>query len=191
MFHSGPLRFSEHQRPFWLLVAIAIMLLVSVSITVAQAASPARLVGNLQRDLGALRAQLEQLEPWHGDSGHRTVAFNADLGDGSPAFRRLSMATVGRAAGRHLEALIATYRIARDEERTRIAESLRLVMYELTDRVDRLSRSSSPATTVALRGEVEAVLSDLERGLGLLGSGRGTASAPQAIGPAASPAPQP
>ena len=174
MFHSGPLRFSEHQRPFWLLVAIAIMLLVSV----AQAASPARLVGNLQRDLGALRAQLEQLDPWHGDSGHRTVAFNADLGDGSPAFRRLSMVTVARAAGRHLDALIATYRNARDEDRVRIAESLRLVMYELTERIDRLGRPSSPATTIALRGEVEAVLSDLERGLELLGAGRETALAP-------------
>ena len=59
MFHWSPLRCSEHQRPFWLLVALAVMLLVSVSVTVAEAASPARLVGNLQRDLGALRAQLE------------------------------------------------------------------------------------------------------------------------------------
>jgi len=191
MFHSGPLRFSEHQRPFWLLVAIAIMLLVSVSITVAQAASPARLVGNLQRDLGALRAQLEQLDPWQSDGGQQAVAFNADIGDGGPAFRRLSMVTIGRAARRHLEALITTYRIARDEERSRVAESLRLVMYELTERVDRLGRSSSPATTVALRGEVEAVLSDLERGLALLGSGRETALAPEAIAPATSPAAQP
>jgi hypothetical protein len=187
MFHSGPLRFSEHQRPFWLLVAIAIMLLVSV----AQAASPARLVGILQRDLGALRAQLEQLDPWHGDSGHRTVAFNADLGDGSPAFHRLSIVTIGRAAGRHLDALVASYRNARDEERVRIAESLRLVMYELTERIDRLGRPSSAATTVALRGEVEAVLSDLERGLELLGAGRETSLAPHAVVPATAPATQP
>lgn len=177
MFHSGPLRFSEHQRPFWLLVAIAIMLLVSVSTTVAQAAGPARLLGNLQRDLGALRAQLEQLDPWHGDSDHRTVAFNADLGDGSPAFRRLSMVTIGRTAGRDLETLIATYRNARDAERARVAESLGLLMYELTERIDLLGRPSSPATTVALRGEVEAVLSDLERGLELLNAGRDTAPA--------------
>ena len=178
MFHSGPLRFSEHQRPFWLLVALAIMLLVSVSTTVAQAANPARLAGNLQRDLGALRAQLEQLDTWHGDGGQQTVAFNADLGDGSPAFRRLSMVTIGRAAGRHLEALIASYRQARDEERARGAESLRLAMYELTERVDRLSRPSSPATTMALRGEVEAALGNLERGLELLGAGRATALTP-------------
>ena len=101
------------------------------------------------------------------------------------------MVTIGRAAGRHLEALIRTYRIARDEERSRVAESLRLIMYELTERVDRLGRSSSPATTIALRGEVEAVLSDLERGLALLGAGRETALAPQAIVPATSPAAQP
>jgi hypothetical protein len=178
MFHAGPLRFSEHQRPFWLLVALAIMLLVSVSTTVVQAANPARLVGTLQRDLGALRAQLEQLDPWHGDSGQQTVAFNADLGDGSPTFRRLSMVTIGRAASRHLEALIASYRHARDEERARGAESLRLAMYELTQRVERLGRPSSPAATTALRGEVEAVLGDLERGLELLRADRAPALTP-------------
>lgn len=177
MFHSGPLRFSEHQRPFWLLVAIAIMLLVSVSITVAQAASPARLVGNLQRDLSALRAELEQLEPWPGDSGPQTAAFNADLGDGSPAFHRLSMVTIARAAGRHLETLIASYRNVRDEERARAAGSLRVIVHELIERVDRLGRPASLATTAALRGEVEVVLSDLERGLERLGAGRKTALA--------------
>jgi hypothetical protein len=180
MFHAGPLRFSEHQRPFWLLVAIAITLLVSVSVTVAQAASPARLVGNLQRDLGALRAELERLDPWPGDSGPQTVAFNADLGDGSPAFRRLSMVTIGRAAGRDLEALIASLRHGRDEEGARVAEALRPVMRELTEGVDRLSRPASPAITLALRGEVEAVLGDLERGLALLAAGRETAVAPPA-----------
>lgn len=178
MFHSGPLRFSEHQRPFWLLVALAIMLLVSVSTTVAQAANPARLAGNLQRDLGALRAQLEQLDPRPGDSGQQTVAFNADLGDGSLAFRRLSMVTIGRAASRHLEALILSYRNARDDERARVAESLRLVMYQLTERVERLARPSSPATTMALRAEVEAVLGDLERGLESLRSARAATLAP-------------
>ncbi|HSA79490.1 MAG TPA: hypothetical protein VLE23_01625, partial [Geminicoccaceae bacterium] len=129
-------------------------------------------------DLGALRAQLEQLDPSHGESGQQTVAFNADLGDGSPAFRRRSMVTVGRAAARHLEALIASCRNARDQERASIAEALRPAMYELTERVERLSRPSSPATVVALRGEVEAVLGDLERGLELLRPGRAAALAP-------------
>jgi len=112
-----------------------------------------------------------------GDSGPQTTAFNTDLGDGSPAFRRLSMVTIGRAAGRHLEMLIASYRNARDAERTRVAESLRLVMFDLIERVDRLGRPASPTATMTLHGEVEAVLSDLERSLALLSAGRKTALA--------------
>ena len=168
MFQSSPLRVSEHQRPFWLLVALSVMLLVLVSITVAQAASPTRLVDTLQRDLGALRAQLEQIEPWPGESGRRTVAFNADLGDGGPTFRRLSMVTIVRAAGRHAEALVATYRAARDAERAGMAEALRLDIYELAERLERLGRPATPAAAMALLGEVDAVLTRLEGGLARL-----------------------
>jgi hypothetical protein len=87
------------------------------------------------------------------------------------------MVTIGRAAGRHLEMLIASYRNARDAERARVAESLRLVMFDLIERLDRLGRPASPTATMTLRGEVEAVLSDLERGLELLRAGRRTALA--------------
>lgn len=172
MFQSRPLHVSEHQRPFWLLVALAIMLLVCVSITVAQAASPIRLAGTLQRDLAALRIQLEQIDPWPSAGERRTVAFNADLGDGSPAFRRQSMVTMVRAAGRRLEQLIAAYREVRDDERRRVAETLSLGMIDLTARVDRLAGATSPATVVALRSEVEASLDRLERSLALLSSGQ-------------------
>jgi len=168
MFPSSRLRYSEHQRPFWLLVALAIMLLVLVSITVAQAASPTRLVGTLLRDLGALRAQLEQIDLWQDETGRRTVAFNTDLGDGSPAFRRLSMVTIARAAGRRLDALVASYRAAGDAERTRVAQGLALEMYELNQRIDRLGAPASPAITVALLGEVEVALARLEQGLAQL-----------------------
>ena len=183
MFHSSPLRFSEHQRPFWLLVALAIMLLVSVSVTVAEAASPARLAGNLQRDLGALRAQLEQIDPWASESGRRTVAFNADLGDGSPAFHRTNMVTIVRAAGRHLEPLITPYRDARDHERARAAETLRLGMHQLTERIGRLGTFANPAATVALLGEADAALSRLEHGVAQL------VDAPAAADPEPAPAP--
>ena len=53
MFGSAILKRSEHRRPFWLTVALSVMLLVSVSITMAQAANPARLAHELKRDLGA------------------------------------------------------------------------------------------------------------------------------------------
>jgi hypothetical protein len=172
MFQSTPLHIFERQRPFWLLVALAIMLLVCVSITVAEAASPIRLAGTLQRNLAALRVQLEQIEPWTSAGERRTVAFNADLGDGSAAFRRQSMVTMTRAAGRRLDQLIAAYREARDDERRRVAEALSLGMVDLTGRVDRLAGATSPATVVALRGEAEAALDRLERSLAQLSSGQ-------------------
>jgi hypothetical protein len=172
IFRARPLQLSEHGRPFWLLVALAIMLLVCVSITFAQAASPLRLAGTLQRDLGALRAQLEQIDPWQSAAERRTVAFNADLGDGSAAFQRQSMVTIVRAAGRRLEQLIAAYHEVRDEERGRLAESLSFGMYDLTESIDRLAGATGPASIVALRGEVEVALTRLDRGLALLSSGQ-------------------
>lgn len=172
MFQSRALHLSEHQRPFWLLVALAILLLVWVSSTIAQAASPIRLTGTLQRDLAALRVQLERIDPWSGVGEGRMVAFNADLGDGGPAFRRQSMVTMTRAAGRRLDQLIAAYREARDDERRRVAEMLSLGMIDLTGRVDRLAGATSPASVVALRGEAEAALDRLERSLAQLSSGQ-------------------
>jgi hypothetical protein len=168
MFQSSALRLSEHQRPLWLLVALSVLLLALVSVTVAEAASPMRLIGTLQRDLGALRVQLEQIEPWESEGGRRTAAFNADLGDGGPTFRLLSMVTVARAASRHSEALVATYRAGRDHERARIADSLRLDMAELAQRIERLSRPATAAANTALLGEVSAVLTRLETTLAQL-----------------------
>jgi hypothetical protein len=180
MFRSRPSHVSPQQRPFWLLVALALMLLVSVSITVAAAASPIRLAGTLQRDLGALRAQLEQIDPWRAEGERRSVAFNADLGDGSPAFRRQTLVTMLHAAGRRLERLIAA---CRDDESRRRAATLRLDMVELAGRVDRLIGATSPTAVVAARGEVEATLDRLERDLALLSASQRT-MVPLAGGPA-------
>jgi hypothetical protein len=172
IFRARPLHLSEHQRPFWLLVALAIMLLVWVSITMAHAASPLRLAGTLQRDLGALRAQLEQIDPWQDEAGRESVAFNADLADGGLDFHRESMVTILRGAGRRVERLIAAYGEARDEERRRLAESLSYRIYDLSEQVGRLVRATSPATIVALRGEVGVALDRLDRHLALLSSGQ-------------------
>jgi hypothetical protein len=168
IFRSRPLPADGHQRPFWLLVALAIMLLVCVSITVAQAASPLRLASTLQRDIGALRVQLEQIDPSRSEGERSSVAFNADLGDGSPAFQRQTMVTVAHAANRRLERLITAYRELGDDERRRSAETLSADMYEVTERVDRLAHATAPATVAALRGEVETALDRLDRGLALL-----------------------
>jgi hypothetical protein len=125
------LKRSEHKRPFWLTVALSVMLLVSVSITVAQAANPARLAHEIRRDLGALRAQLELIDPSERDAGRQTVAFNTDLGDGGPVFQRHSMVTIVAAANRRLERLLESQREQAGDVRLAAAESVATAMHDL------------------------------------------------------------
>lgn len=178
MFGSAMLKCSGHQRPFWLTVALAVMLLVSVSITMAHAANPTRLAADLKRDLSALRVQLELIDPLERDPARETIAFNADLGDGGAAFRRQSMVTVVAAASRRLERLIERYRQDGRDDRARTAATLRLEMYELREQVDRLARATEPAEAVESRNRVEAVLDRSERGLDMLLVEPPTPSAP-------------
>ena len=168
MFGSAMLKCSEHQRPFWLTVALSILLLASISITIAHAADPARLAYGIKRDLGALRAQLEQIDPQAQEAGGQTVAFNADLGDGSPAFRRDSMVTIVSAASRRLERLIDGYRQQGNAARLRTAEALRLAIYDLQRQIDQMARAAEPAEAVAARARIDALLDRAERGLSVL-----------------------
>ena len=166
MFGSALLRCSEHQRPFWLTVALSVLLLASVSITIAHAADPTRLAHGLKRDFGALRAQLEQIDPWATEADGQSVAFNADLGDGGAAFRRDSMVTIVHAASRRLERLIEGYRQNGDATRARTAETLRLAMYDLQRQIDQLARAAEPAEAEAALARIEALLDRAERELG-------------------------
>jgi hypothetical protein len=168
MFGSAILKCSEHQRPFWLTVALSIMLLASVSITIAQAAHPSRLAHDLKRDLGALRAQLELIDPWARDAGRQIVASNTDLGDGSPAFQRHSMATIVGAANRRLERLLDGYRRDGAAARVRTAEALRLAMHDLQRQIDRLARTADPAEAAAVRERIGSLLDRSERELAVL-----------------------
>lgn len=174
MFGFALLKFSEQHRLLCLMVALAVMLLVAVSVTVAHAAGATHLVHGIGRDLAALRAQLEQIDPWQQEGGRRSVAFNTDLGDGSPAFRRLSLVTIMRAADRRLERLIDGYYLDGDDRRGRTAEGLRLVMYDLQYQIDRLARTTDPATAVVLRTQVEVLLGRAERALSVLLNGPDT-----------------
>jgi hypothetical protein len=162
MFGSVMLRCSGHQRPFWLTVALAVMLLVSVSIAHA---SPARLAADLRRDLDALRVQLEQIDPAERDGARQTITFNADLGEGGATFRRQSLVTMVAAAQRRLERLLERYRETGQDRRIAAATPLRLAMVELRDRVDRLARADTPAETTVIRAQVEATLDRSVRGL--------------------------
>ena len=168
MFGSAILKCSEHQRPFWLTVALSIMLLASVSITIAQAAHPSRLAHDLKRDLSALRAQLELIDPWTRDAARQTIASNTDLGDGSPAFQRHSMVTIVAAASRRLERLLDGEREQGGHARVRSTEALRLAMYDLQQQIDRLARVADPAEAVTVRERIGALLDRSERELTVL-----------------------
>ncbi len=171
------------ERPWRPVAAFALAL--ATSIAAAAAASPAEPLGSLERDLGALQAQLEKIEPGQGDNNSRTVGFNTDLGDGSPVFRRQSLATIVHAAGRSLDRLIGAYRGAGDQRRAGDAETLRLSMYGLTERFERLAEPADPATVAVLRDQTRALLAELVQELDLL------AAEPAPAAPAAAPAPEP
>jgi hypothetical protein len=162
------LKRSKHQRPFWLTVALSVMLLVSVSITMAQAANPARLAHELKRDLGALRAQLELIDPSARDAGRQTVAFNTDLGDGGPVFQRHSMVTIVAAASRRLERLLESQREQAGGARVGAVESAATAMHDLQRQVDQLARAEGPAEGAAVRERIVAALDRCERELGVL-----------------------
>jgi hypothetical protein len=168
MFGSAILKCSEHQRPFWLIVALSVLLLASVSITIAHAAHPSRLAYDLKRDLGALRAQLELVDPSERDAGRQTVAFNTDLGDGGGAFRRHSMVTIVGAANRRLERLLDGYRAQGNDAGMRTGAALRLTMHDLQNQIDRLARAADPTEAAAVREQIVASLDRSERGLKLL-----------------------
>ena len=168
MFGFAVLKRSEYQRPFWLTVALSVMLLVSVSITVAQAANPARLGNEIRRDLGALRAQLELIDPSERDTGRQTVAFNTDLGDGGPVFQRHSMVTIVAGANRRLERLLESNRAQGGDARVDAAESFRTAMYDLQRQTDQLARAADPAEAAAVRERIVELLDRCERELSVL-----------------------
>ena len=158
MLNSGVLRVSECGRPFWLLVALAVMLLALVSVSVARAATPERLMRNLERELGALQLQLERIEPQDDEiAGRRLVAFNADLADGGPAFRQISMRTILRAALRHAERLVAVYPLTAGSEASAVHD-LRRSVYQIGAQIDELGRTDDPALREALRDSIRAML---------------------------------
>jgi hypothetical protein len=183
MFGSALLKCSEHQRPFWLTVALSVLLLASVSITIAHAADPTRLAHGLKRDFGALRAQLEEIDPSEKDAGGQSVAFNADLGDGGAAFRRDSMATIVNAASRRLERLIESHRQNGDAARARTAETLRLALYELQRQIDQLAGAAEPVEAAVVLARIEKLLDRAEGELGVLLQGSNTAAVLPAVAP--------
>jgi hypothetical protein len=163
-------RASEHERPLLLLAAFAVVLLATVSTTMASSAAPLPLIDGLRRDLGAIRAQLEQTTHAPLDVARQSVASNADLGDGGPDFRRRSMATILRSAKRRLESLVKGYRSAGDEQRAEVAESAQLELQELFGRVHDLGNATDATSSMweRQRQEAEALIDRLQDRLGIL-----------------------
>jgi type II secretory pathway component PulJ len=165
-----PFRASEYERPLLLLAAFAVVLLASISTTIASSASALSLIDGLQRDLSAIRVQLERADPTPPEDGQQSVAFNADLGDGGSAFRHRSMATILRSAKRRLENLVAAYRKAGDEQRTEVAASAQLELQELVRRMHYLGNPTDEngAMWALKRLEAEALIDRLEQRLLIL-----------------------
>jgi hypothetical protein len=181
MFARQSLTLSRPQRLWWSAAALALTLMVPI--TTAATASPARPIDNLRRDLGALQAQIEQIVPGLREDDPHAVGFNADLGDGSPAFRRLSLVTMVHAAARNLDELIAAYRAAGDQRRAGDAQTLRVSMYELSERIERLAAPAGPKTITVLGDQSRTQLAELAQDLDLL------AAEPAAEPPAAAAPP--
>jgi hypothetical protein len=149
-------RASERERTFLLLAAFAVVLLASISSTMASNTSPGPLIDGLQRDLGAIRAQLERADPAPFETGQRSVAFNADLADGGQAFRHRSITTILRSAKRRLENLVTGYRNARDVRRAEVAETAQLELQELFGRVHHLGNAADETSVMWARKRLEA-----------------------------------
>ena len=166
MLGTGQLRFSENGRPFWVLVALTVLLLAWVSASLAESQSPGTLVGGLRRDLQALRLQLEPVGSSATAGARSTVAFNADIGDGGPAFRHASLVTISRAASRRLERLIVAYHESGDAAGADQAAALRLDMMALRQQVGTLAKIDGPAA----RAAADNLVMRLDQGLARLGA---------------------
>ena len=184
MLGSNRLRAAGAGPRFCPAIALATSLLVSLP-AVAAGRDPAQLIGSLQRDLGALGAELEAVDPGPAGSGGQTVGFNTDLGDGSPSFRRRSLVTIAHAAARNLDRLVGAYRELGDEPHAGGAATLRLSLFALTERIERLDEPAAAETVVVLRDQGRALLGELVREVDLL------AAEPTPADPGAAPAPPP
>jgi hypothetical protein len=149
-------RGSEHERPLLLLAAFAVVLLAGISTTMATTASALSLIDGLRRDLSAVRAQLERVDPPPSETGQQSVAFNADLGDGGSAFRHRSMATILRSAKRRLENLVTGYRRAGDKGRAEVAQNAQLELQELFGRLHYLGNATDADSVMWARKRLEA-----------------------------------
>jgi hypothetical protein len=156
MFGMRSFRASEHDRTLLLLAAFMVVLLAGISTTMASSASALSLIDGLRRDLGAIRAQLEQADQTPLETGRQSVAFNTDLGDGSAAFRHRSIATILRSAKRRLDSLAKGYGHAGDARRAEVVEQAQRELQELSGRLHDLGTAADPDGAAWARQHLQA-----------------------------------
>ena len=126
------------------------------------------------RDAGVLMKHPADAVPL--DAPRQSVAFNADLGDGSAAFRQRSMATILRSARRRLESLARGYGHAGDARRAQVVEQARLELEELSWRLDDLAAGAADGLA-RQRAAAEVLLDRLQDRLVILLPEPGTSRA--------------
>ena len=134
----------------------AVVLLASISSTMASNASPLPLIDGLQRDLGAIRAQLERTDPASSRDRPAERRLQRRSGLTEAAFRHRSITTILRSANRRLENLVTGYRNGRDVRRAEVAETAQLELQELFGRVHHLGNATDETSTMWARKRLEA-----------------------------------
>lgn len=156
------LRFSDHQRPFWLLVALAVMLLITVSTGIARGGPTEQLLIGLARDLGALRAQLEAARVEPAAPASERLAFNADIASGDAGFHTRAVSTVLRSAKRRAGRLARAMEQADAPDQTELAALINVRLHDLERTLDRLGAPETGATGKAIRADAVPILDRLE-----------------------------
>lgn len=179
------LRFSDCKRPLWLVLALAAAIMVGLSSPGAQARPVGFLLQTLERDLGALRAQIEQVVARPSQPGATTIGFNAELGEGGTGFHRTAMAATLRTAQRSAALLDQRLREQGDAQRLELAQRLALGL-QVLERSLVAMRDAPEAAGLELawsaaEGELRAlerIVAQLRRQEAARASGPGEAPAP-------------
>ena len=165
----------RHHRPFWLLVALAVMLLVTVSTTAragpvrpAADAGVAELLGAIERDLAALRIQLELIGADDGALGRpalrEPVALSPGLGDGGRIFRLRSLEAMVRSLGRRVDRLIGAQHRAGNDRGLDIARLMSLDARSVQWGIEELRFAREPHLVRAARERIGRTLGEIARG---------------------------
>lgn len=169
MFRLGRIRISDTGRALTLLAALALILLVHVSATLAAGplAGPPRL--RLERDLAALRVQLDTLPERFIETALGELSFNTAIGNGDPEHRWQTLIAMTHSAQRGAGDLRQSFRQAGAGERADLALLIGVQLSNVQQAVStwRQAESASGAKAAVQRAlealdRADAVLATLD-----------------------------